>query len=67
MKKNAIWSIIIVICLIFLISSCSTDSEYERAGKEFGTWASKNPSSWTDTQKQHFNDFGEWANKNQTK
>ena len=67
MKKNAIWSIIIVICLIFLISSCSTDSEYERAGKEFGTWANRSPSSWTDTQKQYFNDFWEWTNKNQTK
>ena len=35
------------------------ESDYEKAGKEFDTWIGEDPSTWTDTEKQYFNDFWE--------
>ena len=42
--------------LIGLLSGC-WESEYEKAGKDFGSWVNKDPNKWTDTQKDYFNDF----------
>lgn len=62
--KGIIITIACVLLLFGLIGSCSEDSEYERAGKEFGTWVNTDPRGWTDTQKNYFNDFMEWSDKN---
>ena len=63
-KGKIIIGIIIVVAILALIGSCSGDSEYEKAGKEFGSWVNKDPSSWSDTQKDYFNNFMDWADKN---
>lgn len=39
------------------------ESKYEKAGKEFDTWIGQDPQTWTDTEKQYFDDFWEWADK----
>ena len=61
MKKTVIS--ILVIMLIGLLSGCM-ESEYEKEGKEFGSWVNTDPNKWTDTQKDYFNDFMDWADKN---
>lgn len=53
-----------LIILLLAIIGGSMESDYERAGKEFETWIGEDPSTWTDTEKQYFNDFWEWADKN---
>lgn len=64
-KKGAGFiSVIAVIVLLGLLGSCAGDTEYERAGKEFGSWVNTDPSGWTDTQKNYFNDFMEWSDNN---
>lgn len=63
-KGKIIIAIIVATLILALIGSCSEDSEYEKAGKEFGSWVNKDPSSWSDTQKDYFNDFMDWADKN---
>ena len=63
-KGKTIIGIIIVVAVLALFGSCSGESEYEKAGKEFGSWVNKDPSSWTDTQKDYFNNFMDWADKN---
>ncbi len=63
MKGKGIWAIIIILLLLGLLGSGS-DSEYETAGKTFGSWVNSNPNSWSDTEKQYFNDFMDWADKN---
>lgn len=61
--KKAIFIIIIVIILVALLGQCAGDTEYERAGKEFNSWTKKDPNTWTDTQKEYFNDLIEWSGK----
>ena len=63
-KKTVLWTIVIIISILVLFGSCSEDSEYERAGKEFGSWVNKGPENWSKTEKQYFNDFMDWADKN---
>ena len=63
-KKAILGTIIIVIAFFGILGSCIGDSEYERAGKEFGSWVNKDPNSWTDTQQDYFNNFMDWADKN---
>ena len=63
-KGKVIVGVLIVIAILWLIGSCSEDSEYERAGKEFGSWVNEGPENWSDTEKQYFNDFMDWADKN---
>lgn len=55
---------IILGLLLIGADSAGGGSDYEKAGKEFGTWMQKDPSTWTDTQKDYFNDFWEWSDKN---
>ena len=61
MKKFVV--LLVLLMTIAAFSGCG-DSEYERAGKEFGSWVNKGPSKWTNTQKEYFNDFMDWADKN---
>ena len=63
-KKGIIYGVAAVLVFFGLLGSCMGDSEYERAGKEFGTWSKKSPSTWTDTQKKYYNNFSDWAAKN---
>ena len=63
MKGKGIWAIIIILLLLGLLGSCS-DSEYETAGKTFGSWVNSDPNTWSDTEKQYFNDFMAWADEN---
>ena len=56
--------VLIVIIVLALIGS-GMESDYERAGKEFETWIGEDPRTWTDTEKQYFEDFWEWADENQ--
>lgn len=65
-KKNrgCIVGIIIAIILFVLALSQAEESDYEKAGKEFETWIGEDPRTWTDTEKQYFEDFWEWADKN---
>ena len=53
--------VIIIVILLALLGSCAPDSEYEKAGKEFGSWINTDPNKWTDTQKTYFNNFMDWA------
>ncbi len=65
MDKKAIIGIIIVgLIILAALGSCAGESEYEKAGNEFGTWIKEDPKSWSDTEKQYFNDFIEWSDKN---
>ena len=61
MKRSII--IILVIFILGLLSGC-VESEYERAGKEFGSWINKNPNTWSKSQKDYFNNFMDWADNN---
>ena len=63
-KKGIVIAIIVIVFLLILLGSCAGDSEYEQAGKEFGSWINKDPKSWSDTQKDYFNNFMDWADKN---
>lgn len=63
-KKTIIWAIVIIILVFGLLGSCTENTEYEKAGKEFGTWVNKGPENWSDAEKQYFNDFMEWSDKN---
>ena len=56
--------IVIVVILILLAVGSDIESDYERAGREFESWISKDPRTWTNTERQYFNDFWEWADKN---
>lgn len=56
--------IISIVILVLLMIGGGKESEYERAGKEFGTWTKKDPSTWTDTQRQYMDDFLKWSDKN---
>lgn len=63
-RKGSGWLVaIIIICLLGLLGSCMPDSEYETAGKTFGTWIKTDPRKWTDTQTDYFNNFMDWADK----
>ncbi len=65
MDKKSIFGIIIVgIIILGILGSCVGESEYEKAGDEFGTWIKEDPKSWSDTEKQYFNDLMDWADKN---
>lgn len=55
--------VFIVIILLAVIGS-GIEGDYEKAGEEFETWISEDPRTWTDTEKQYFNDFWEWSSKN---
>lgn len=57
-------AVVVVLLLIGLIGSCSEDSEYEKAGKEFGSWVNKGPENWSDTEREYFDNFMKWADKN---
>lgn len=62
-KGNGCLLVIIVIALLGLIGSCcNLESDYEKAGKSFGTWVNSDPNNWTDTQKNYFNNFMDWSN-----
>lgn len=61
MKKFII--VTLSILMVGLLSSCM-ESEYERAGKEFGSWVNTDPNKWTKTQKDYFNNFMDWSDKN---
>lgn len=65
MDLKAVLGVIIVLAAIAMIfGSCAGDSEYEKAGKEFGSWVNDNPENWSDTEKEYFNDFMDWTDKN---
>lgn len=64
MNKKGLILTVAVVLFLGLLGSCGSDSEYEKAGKEFGTWVNTDPNGWTDTQKDYFNDFMDWADKN---
>ena len=65
MDKKAILGVIVVFAIIaILFGSCAEDSEYEKAGKEFGSWVNTDPNGWSDTQKDYFNNFMDWSDKN---
>lgn len=63
-KKTVIVSVFVVVLFFGLLGSCTEDSEYEKAGKEFGSWVNSDPNEWTDTQKEYFNNFMDWADEN---
>ena len=64
--SGCLTSIIIFIVILVLIAVVGggNESEYETAGKEFETWIGEDPRTWTDTEKQYFEDFWEWTDKN---
>ena len=64
MNKKVLIGAVMVVCVLALIGSCSGDSEYESVGKSFGSWVNTDPSGWSDTQKDYFNNFMDWADKN---
>jgi|GEM_PF-1442616 len=64
-KKLVLAVVVVIIVVLGLAHACSLgDTEYEKAGKEFGSWANTDPNKWTDTQKDYFNNFTDWADKN---
>lgn len=65
-KSGGGWGflIFIVIILILAMIGSGMENDYEKAGKDFSTWTKQDPSTWTDTQNQYFNDFWEWSSKN---
>ena len=65
MDKKAIIGIIVVVLVILgILGSYVGESDYEKAGNEFGTWINEDPKNWSDTEKQYFNDFMDWTDKN---
>lgn len=62
--KGCLISIVILVLLVLSALFSGTENEYEKAGKEFSTWTKEDPRTWTDTEKQYFNDFWEWADQN---
>lgn len=56
--------IILIVFVILAMIGSGIESDYEKAGNEFETWINEDPRTWTDTERQYFNDFWEWADKN---
>lgn len=56
--------VVLVLLLLLISSSGMLESDYERAGKEFETWINEDPRTWSDTERQYFEDFWEWSNNN---
>lgn len=65
MNKFSIIVVIVIILLLFgIIGGCTEDSEYEKAGKSFGSWVNSDPNGWSDSQKEYFNDYMDWIDNN---
>ena len=62
--SGCLTAIIFLIVLGLLGMLFGEDTEYEKAGKTFGTWIKTDPNKWTNTQKDYFNDFMDWADRN---
>lgn len=63
--KNSILAIILVICFIALLGSCSGESQYEKDSRTgFDKFTSGDFDSMTDGEKEAVNDFLEWAEEN---
>ena len=60
-KGKIIAGIVAIVVLVVLFAQCSEDSEYEKAGKTFGSWVNKDPKYWSDTEKEYFNNFMDWS------
>lgn len=62
-KKGSGW-VWVLIALLFLglLGSMMGDSDYEKAGKSYGSWVSTDPKTWTTTQKNFYNNFNKWKN-----
>lgn len=66
MKKYVLYIIIILLFASLIsggFSSCN-ETDYEKAEKEFRTWSKNDPNTWTDAQKEYFNNFLNWSYKN---
>lgn len=61
--------VIIVITILAVLQPIifGTTTEYEKAGKEFGTWIKKDPSTWTETQREYYGNYADWISKQQRK
>lgn len=59
--KKLLASCLIFLCLLSLCGCVETD--YEKAGKNFDTWINEDPDTWSDAEKQYFDDFMDWADK----
>ena len=62
-KKTIVLIVIAVLILLGIVGSCSSESEYEKAQKNFSSWSKKDPDSWSDSEKQVFNDYIDWLGK----
>ena len=64
-KGKTIIAIIVILIIIGVLGkACGATNEYEEAGNSFGQWIREDPNTWSDTEKQYFNDFMEWSDKN---
>lgn len=65
-KPNGCLIIIIIIAVLSFITALGggSESEYEKAGKEFNTWINEDPNTWSDVEKEYLNDLMEWADNN---
>lgn len=67
-EKHNIGSIIIIIIVILLllsaIGSCSDDTWEENEKAAFENQMSKYPNTWSDEEKDRYNDFIEWEDNN---
>lgn len=60
-KPTSGWLLIIaIIIIIFSISSCYAKSNEEKEIAAFENQMHKDPSSWSDEEKDRYNDFSNW-------
>ena len=59
-KGQVIAIVIAIIVILGLIGSCG-ESDYEKAGREFDSWSKEDPKSWSDSEKQYYEDFMDWV------
>ena len=56
--------IVLIVIIILAIISSGTESEFEKAGKDFDNWINDDPRTWSDAEKEYFEFFWEQVIEN---
>lgn len=61
-KKRLIALTSVAVLCSVMLSGC-VKNEYQEAGENFKSWINTDPDTWSDAEKQYYNDFMDWVDK----